>query len=57
MRKQAEVKKFRPNTEPRPRREALSREKELERFRRIDEWRRAHFEEFKKNHPKVRNPY
>jgi len=57
MRKQAEVKRPNLRAEPRPRREVLSREEQLRRLRHIDEWRRAHFEEFKKTHPKVRNPY
>lgn len=57
MRKQVEVRKPKPKPEPQPGREVLSREEELRRFRHIDEWRRAHFEEFKEKHPKVRNPY
>lgn len=56
MRKQAEARKTRLLVEPRPRREMLSREEELRRLRDIDEWRRAHFEEFKKTHPKARDP-
>jgi len=57
MRKQAEVRTPKLKPEPPPGREVLSREEEVRRFRQIDEWRRAHFEEFKKKHPQVRNPY
>jgi hypothetical protein len=57
MRKQAEVKKHKLRVEPRPKRESLSREEELRRLRHNDGWRRAHFEEFKKTHLKVRYPY
>ncbi len=54
MRKEAEVKKTNLIPSLRPRREITSRKEELQRFQRIEEWRRAHFEEFKKNHPRVR---
>jgi hypothetical protein len=57
MRKPAAVKKPKPRVEPRPKREVLSQEEELQRLRHIDEWRRAHFEEFQKTHPKVRHLY
>ncbi|MEK6285994.1 MAG: hypothetical protein AABO57_09665 [Acidobacteriota bacterium] len=57
MRKEAEVKKINLRPSLRPRREITSRKEELQRFRSIEEWRRAHFEEFKKTHPKVRNPH
>jgi len=57
MRKEAEVRKLKPKVGLRHRREVLSREEELRRFRQIDDWRRAHFEQFKKTHAKVRNPH
>ena len=57
MRKEAEVKKINLRPSLHPRREITSRKEELQRFRSIEEWRRAHFEEFKKTHPKVRNPH
>jgi len=57
MRKQAEVKKTKLRLSLQPKREIISREEELQRFRSIKKWRRAHFEEFKKTHPKVRNPH
>ena len=57
MRKEAEVKKTSLRPSLRPKREITSRKEELQRFRRIEEWRRAHFEEFKKTHPKVRSPH
>ena len=57
MRKEAEVKKTNVRPSLRPKREITSRKEEIQRFRCIEEWRRTHFEEFKKTHPKVRNPH
>ena len=57
MRKEAEVKKPKLRFALPPAREVVTRDEQLRRFREIDEWRRAHFEKFKKTHPKVRDPY